>query len=546
MYRTAVNLLRQPTRWQNIEQHKFLPYFGGADNFPLIWHQAISESPSATSCISTIQNFLEGSGFSDEELESRQVNYRGQTMFQLHQKICDDFAEFEGFAVLVRYNAMGRITELENLAFENVRLGKPDDSGIISKIYHNPYFGTADFKNISEKETKVYDAFNPDAVRLQMQAQGMTFKGQVLFVGTTTTLSRFYPMPEAYSAIKWMKIESGVSDYHEDNINNGFLQPFMLAMIGNPNEPVGEIVDGVPSQTRGQAFDELVSNNFMGAKRVGNMWVSWFAQDSELPKPIAFPSNNSGDLFLSVDSQATKKITIAFKVPAVLANIHEGVSLGGDGNMIRVSVKLMQQRMVKSQRILTDAYSTILSLFEAPYKEEVRIKPYNPYPELEVIDDKIWNEMTPNERRAWILENTDIELDEATVEETTETPATDPEPVPVPASRMNKFKNAVPVSFPDSIRTVVSRAMEYKEKMNIKCGSKMGNMVAQAILNNENIGFKQLKRMYGYLKKNNGMHGRPFNDGCSVIEYNMWGGKVMEEFLEAKLNDIDVWLNKTK
>lgn len=542
MYRTAVNLLRQPTRWQNVEQQTYLQYFGSADNFPLLWHQAISESPSATSCISTIKNFLEGSGFSDQELEKRVINYRGQTLFQIHQKICGDFPEFEGFAILVRYNAMGRMTEWEQLPFENVRLGKPDDNGNISKILYNPYFGTQDFKGVREKYTKIYDAYNPAVVREQMMQQGALYKGQILFVGTTTALSRFYPMPEAYSAIKWMKIESGVSDYHEDNINNGFLQPFMLAFVGNPNEPVGDIKDGEPTMTRGQALEDLISNNFMGSKRVGNMWVQWFHQESEIPKPIAFPSNNSGDLFLNVDTQATKKITIAFKVPAILANINEGVSLGGDGNTVRVSVKLMQQRVIKWQRILTDTYEMLLKQMEQPYNEEVKIKPYNPYPELEVLDDKIWNEMTADERRAWILENTDIELDSEDAQPATDAPNADPEP----AQPTSLFRNAVPVSFPDSVRSVVQRAMEYKDKMSIKCGSKMGNMVANAIMNNENIGHKQLKRMHSYLKKNATMHGRPFNDGCAVIEYNMWGGKQMEDFLATKLNDIDVWLNKTK
>ena len=538
IYGRATALFRQVTRVTSLEQGKYLPYFDHKDNFPLIWHQAISESPSATSCVSTIQDFLEGSGFSDQELEKKPINTHGQSMFQFHQKVCDDFAEYEGFAVLVRYSAAGAITELENIPFENVRLGKPDDTGYISKIYYNPFFGTADFRTIDDKTTKIFDCYNPAGVASQMESQGMAYKGQILFVGTTTALSRFYPLPEAYSSVKWMKIEAGVSDYHEDNINNGFLQPFMLAMLGNPNEPMGEPVNGT-QMTKGQAFDEMVAENFMGAKRVGNMWISWFAQESEIPKPIAFPSNNSGDLFLSVDTQATKKITIAFKVPAILANISEGVSLGGDANQIRVAVKLMQQRVVRSQRILTDAYAMLLAKFDPAYTNEVKIKPYNPYPELEMVDDKIWAEMTTDERRDWILENTAVELDVLA----------DPQPAaPAPeqaAAEIDQaiFKNAIPIGFPEDIRNNIKRSLDYKTKMNIKCGSKIGNMLAEAIVNNNNLGLKHLKRIYSYLRRNKELHGRPFNDGCAVLEYNAWGGRAMEDYLEAKLKDVDLWLN---
>ncbi len=525
------NLYRQPTRQSNLEFGKYLPYFDGHDNFPLKWHKAISESPSATACVSTIQDFLEGFGFSDPELEKRIVNSKGETLFQIHQKTCKDFGEFEGFAWHFMFNALGQITEWSVLPFENVRLGKPDDKGYISKILYNPYFGTFDFQSLRAKDTIFYDCFNPSAVKDQILQQKEKYKGQVMFFGTTNALSRFYPMPEAYSAIKWMGAESGTADYHDDNINNGFLQPFMLAMIGDPNEPINnpEAGSNEKVKTRGEALDEIVSENFMGAKRVGNMWISWFANKDEVPIPVAMPSNNSGDLFLAVDTQATKKITIAFKVPAILANINEGVSLGGDGNMVRVAVKLMQQRVIKKQRMLTDSYSTVLNLFDNPYTQEISIAPYNPYPELEVLDDKIWNALTPQEQRDWIEKNTELVL-------------MDNEPVPTDPPQA-RFNNAVPIQFPEKVRSNVKKALEYQDKMGLKCGGKGGRQVAEMIRDNQNLGLKNLKRIYSYLKKRPQYSNALFSEGCSVIEYNAWGGKDMEMFLESKINEFEAWLN---
>lgn len=537
-YSVAQNLWRQATRQSNLTEQKYLPYFDGNDNFPLVWHQAISESPSATSCVSTIQSFMVGSGFTDQELEKKIVNLKGETFFQVHQKICDDYAEFEGFAIRVIYNALGKIVGMEQLPFENVRLGPPDSNGYISKILYNPYFGTGDYQTVN-KNTCTYDSFNPklDIVKSQILEQGKNYRGQVLFFGTTTALSRFYPMPEAHAAMKWMKIERGVSDYHEDNINNGFLQPFMLAMIGNPNEPINNPTEGEEPVSRGQAFDEFVSKNFMGAKRVGNMWVSWFDNKDELPVPIAFPSNNTGDLFLNVDTQATKKITIAFKVPAILANINEGVSLGGDGNTIRVAVKLMQTRLVDKQRDLTDVYESILRNWDTPYTEEIGIKPYHPYPELEILDDKIWNAMTDDERRDWITKHTDIDLS---------TGISEPAPQPLqPAQARLTITNAIPVSFPEPVISNIKKTLAYKEKMEVKCGSRGGLELAQAVADNKNLGFKDLKRIFNYLNRNIRYENSPLNEGCGPIEYNLWGGKAMREFLTAKFEEIDVWLNKT-
>jgi hypothetical protein len=523
-----INLWRQPTRNNNLTYEKYLPYFDGNDNFPLIWHDAISKSPSATSCLSTVQDFLEGEGFDPAELENIKVNSRGETLFQLHQKTAKDFGEYEGFAWLIRYNALGQVTEWENLPFENVRLGKPDSKGYISKIHYNPYFGTVDFKKW-QNETVIYDTFSPSQVTAQIAIQKEKYKGQIFYYGTTNALSRFYPMPEAHSAIKWFGIEAGVADYHETNINNGFLQPYILLMRGNPNEPINnpEASSNEKPLTRAEYFEEIMGEKFMGAKRVGNLMVQWVENPDEKPEVLPLPTNNSGDQFLALDTAAIKKITIAWKVPAILANINEGVSLGGDGNTVRVAVKLMQHRAKPGQRILTDSYQTILKLLKTPYTQPLNITPYNPYPELEVLDDKVWQEMNSQERRDWIEANTDINL-------------TDVVPATAPAARVT---NAIPVGFPDKIRSGIHKTLAYHDKMGLKCLSRGGRMVSDAIVKNDNMGLRQMKRIYNFLKKNQQHKSSTFADGCDAVMYHAWGGNEMHDFLDNKLKDVDQWLN---
>jgi len=271
----------------------------------------------------------------------------------------------------------------------------------------------------------------------------------------------------------------------------------------------------------------------MGAKRVGTMWVNWIENKEMAPIATAMPSNNNGDLFVTIDNQATKKITIAFKVPSILANINEGVSLGGDGNMVRVAVKLMQQRSVKKQRILTDAYSKVLKAFAQPYVQDITIVPYNPYPELEVIDDSIWSTLSVDEKRLWISKNTDIELIKVN-------PSTQPVPAPPPNAA---FENKVITNFPESIRQKVKKALEFQDKTGLRCGGAGGRQLAESIVNNENLGLKQLKRIYSYLKKNESLSNSLLSEGCAAIEYNAWGGKDMFDFLEVKIKDVEAWLN---
>lgn len=531
------SLFRQPAPKNATTNDGYLPY-GHHDNFPLEWSNDIQNSPTASSCLGTLQDFIEGQKFSDDNLMKRVVNPKGETLWQIHQQSSDSWGEFEGFAWLIRFNALGSITEIEFLPFENCRLGKPDSKGYISKIYYNPFFGTDDYRMSDKQQTTIYDVFNPKFVTVQISEQKAKFKGQIFYCATTTSLSRFYPRPKPISAKKWMKIEAGISDYHEDKIDNGFLNDYILIMKGNPNEPSTnpEFEGEDKPVTVGQEFDRVMENNFMGKGQHANVMVQWVNNADEKPEIVPIPSSANGDLFITLDNQATKKITVAWKVPSILANISEGVSLGGDGNQVRVSVKLMQQRVIKEQKILTDSYEKILKLCVQPYNEEITIVSYNPYPELEVLDDKVWNAMTTEEKRQWIKDNTDITLIEETAVE-------DPiEPIVQPTQN---FTNAVPVSFPDNVRSKVKKAIEYGDKMGIKCGGKPGLEVANSIANNQNMGLRQLKRIYNYLKKNEKYANSPFNEGCDVILYNRWGGKEMYDFLDVKLKDFEQWLNKT-
>lgn len=527
------NLLwRQKSAPHQATYEGYLPYFND-DRFPLAWHKLISESPSATSCVSTISDFMEGFGFSNTELEKVVVNTKSETFFNIHHKTCQSFAEFEGFYWHFSFDAQGKISEWNFLPFESCRLGKADDNGAISKIYYNPFYGTDEYASdgAKRKNTKIYDTFNLAGVKDQIRKEGNKYKGQVLFIGTTTAASRFYPYPEATSASKWMGSEAGISDYHEDNINNGLLQPYILIMKGDPNQPSTnpEYTSEKEPITVGEEFNQVISKNFQGAKRVGNVMVQWVNNPDEKPEVLALPTNASGDLFVTLDNQATKKITVAFKVPAILANIQEGVSLGGDGNMIRVAVKLMQQRVIKKQRIITDAYDLVLKNMSRPIVEPVVIVPYNPYPELEVLDDKIWDTLTDEEKRKWINDNTEVELIDTTV-------ATPDQPAQA------SIKNAIPVGFPDKVKETVRKALEYDDKMGTGCGTKSGRNVAQMIMDNQSIGQRQLKRIYNYLKKRPEMANGTFDD-CEVVLYNQWGGKEMELFLESKLKELDSWLN---
>lgn len=387
---------------------QYIPYFDHSDVFPVELNNLVTGSPTATSCISTLTDFITGEGFNQgEKLEQKKLNVQGLTFEQFHAIQAGSLAQFWGVATLVKYNNVGQITELTDLPFSNCRLGVPDSKGVISKIKYNPYFGTALYKR---SDTIEYDVYNPDHAVEQALKQGSKFKGQVAWFGIRDKKHPFYPVPDYYTAKHWMRVEKNAGIYFDENLENGFLNSAIIKLFGDPNDPSGLKDSDGNDIPKGKAFNTEMTQNFSGAKRVAKIMAFWANNKDEFPTVEAFPSNAGADMYRVQDDHATKKITIATKVPSILANINEGVSLGGDGNTIRAAVKLMQQRVKRMQNILLAYYKELLSRMVVPVTEAMTIVPYNPFPELESIDPQIWAEMSTEERRKWIQDHTEIEI----------------------------------------------------------------------------------------------------------------------------------------
>jgi len=507
----------------------FLP-FGPLNNFPNKLASLVEGSPTATSCLSTLTDFITGEGFNEgEDLENLKINSQGLTFFNYHNIQADNFSHNWGVATLVKFNKLGQITEFFDLPFGYCRLGKPDSKGVISKIHYNPYFG--DGFEYHKHETVVYDTYNPEAAVIQI-AKDPKFKGQIFWMGLRTTRHPFYPIPDFYSAQHWMSVEKNAGVYFAENLENGFLTPTILKMIGDPNDPSGMKDGNGDDILKGKAFDTEMTKNFSGANRVGQIMTFWANNPNEWPVAEAFPSNANADMHRVTDEHATKKITIATKVVGILANISEGVSLGGDGNTIRAAVKLQQQRAIRPQSLLVAYYQELLANMVKPYTDAITIVQYNPFPELESVDPAVWNELTPEERRQWIRDHTEIEL-----EEEVDPALQQPEPTPSPEPAQNRITNLHFNTYPKEARENVRRAIEYKEKMGVNCLKPAGLKFSEQIMNGSPLGPKEIRRLSGFLSKRTTSKDKPW-DNCETLEYYAWGGSEMMIWANDKLKEL--------
>lgn len=531
-------LFRQPTQPVQVDLTDNSLWYGEDNSFPLRLATLVQESPAASSCISVITDFLEGSGFSDETLKDKIINGQKQTFGHIHSLVCESFALFEGFSLLIKYNKLGNISEIFSIPFENIRLQRPDDKGVISKVNYNPYYGTGIYQR---RYTEEYDLFNSDpvVVRAQMAKVGNKYKGQVLYIAFTRPLSRFYPQPYYFSAKAWMAIDAGIGAYHENNLDAGFFQMVILKMIGNPDEPSTHPDDQETNattgekesiRTRGQRFN-IMMQEFVGSESKTKMMVLWEIMKEQLPELQAFPTSTNDTFFTTLQNLTTKNILIAMKVPAILANMGGESSLS-DGNQMANATKVMKDRVEKPQALLCRTYKTLLGAFKEPYPGEIKVINEKNF-DAPQVDPLVWASLTPEEQRVWIKDNTDYPI-----LETAPAPVATPEPVTPTPEPTNSFSNIMFKDFPETAKNNAKKALKWDSE-HPGCGKPVGRQMAEDIIAGNPLTFKDIRRVYNYLKRNRGSETKLFSDSCDSLLFSMWGGVAMFEYCADKIKMIN-------
>ena len=400
--------------------------YGEGDNLPLRIARLVNESPAAKACINTKAKYIKGSKFSSEALMKLKIDKYGTTLWQLHTKLCDTLALFEGFSTNFKFNREGKITNTFTLSFESCRLGKPDDNGYITNVKYNPYFGTGEKKT---EQTKVYPVYDQQDVLNQIAKEGKKFNGQVYYYGKTSPLYRFYPVPDYWSAKNWINIDGQIQEFHASNLDKGFFQTVIWNIIGDPSKPSPNPahfksytdengrVQKESTKTTGEAFTEMMTAAFAGASKAGGGIGLWSQTADTATKITPAPSNGNAELFTALQDLTTKNITIATQTPGILANISEGVSLGSGGSEIQKAVELMQSNTKEERNLLEQFYNEILlpNLAE-PTEDRVEIVNFNPVTVPVEIDDKFWEAMDADERRDFIRQNVPgVKLKEAVI-----------------------------------------------------------------------------------------------------------------------------------
>lgn len=405
---------------------------GGDNLYPVDALLAITNSPTASACMSTRTSYVRGGGFNISEIERIKVN-NDEKFGDLHTGLSETVNKLKGVAIHVKRNIGGEIVALNKMPFEDFRLQVPNENNEVTHVHYNPRWGQGDFKT---SETIIYPLYTTDPLdyikrlaEFRDKYPDKKYTGEVYWKFIKKDGFPYYPFPLSEIDLKVFQTDTSFAEFDFNNIENNFLLSFIMNVYGDPNDPIKEyyntIVDGqeVSNEriigTRGELFNEEMQANFGGAKNTGKGMVNWMQTESQKMDVSAFPNNTNSDLFKDTQSRIWNKIALITQVPNILANIETAGKMGGSQEKLE-SIQLLNDSVTIQQNLLEQAYNELLPkhvLFKnIVLDNEIVIKKKNP---ITFLPDQVWSIIPDAAKLKYIAENynIDIEIEEQQVDE---------------------------------------------------------------------------------------------------------------------------------
>jgi hypothetical protein len=371
--------------------------FGENNDYPQQVMEIIGASGTASSCINVFSKFISGQGFNNPDFFSLIINRQRQTTDELLGLIAHDFAVFNGFAIHINYSANYKITQLQYIPFETIRLGALKKNGQSDTIVLHWDWGRrmTQLKKWSKDDTITINTFNPDPQTIDTQvseAGGWSkYKGQVLFYSGNRANN--YPLPKYDAVLTDMSTEEGIANISYRNARHNFIVSGMFVDIIDWEKP--------ENQKQIEENEENIKES-QGDEDALKIWYTCAESRDRLPEFIPFSGKNYDKEYTVTREKVKDDIGRAFNQPPILRAENVGNNFGSDA--IRNAYDYYNSVTAVERMQIERVFSQIFKHWNGAQFNDFSILPlaYSPTVTGEKIPVEILNTLTVNEKRSLI------------------------------------------------------------------------------------------------------------------------------------------------
>lgn len=321
--------IEQPIEIKN--RNKDFVVFGENNLFPQYLYNCYADCSLLQSLCNGTAQYISGAGFTDETMENKVINTKGETLLNLASRVALDFIIYGAFALQIRRDTFGEIASVDYVDVANVRLSENGES-----IYYNGGWGKY------SRQGKAYPRFNTD----EKQSNSVFYFKNPISKG-------LYGLPMWSASLKEIRTLIEISDFHLSSIRNGLHSPFII----NFN-------NGRPTDEEQHVLEELIKDKFTGSGNAGKFILSFNENKDSAADIVSVPSDNYDTKYIQLKETATEALLTSFRASAQLFGV-SSQSTGFSSIEYRDSFALFNGTVIQPiQKQIEQAFATIGLIFE--------------------------------------------------------------------------------------------------------------------------------------------------------------------------------------
>ena len=247
-----------------------------------------------------------------------------ETLHEVIKKVSLDFKLQGAFALHLIWNkAKTEIVELYHIPVERVRAGIPNAMGVV-----DCYYVSADWSDTRENRPTPIQAFN---------VNDRTGASQLLYSGLYSPNMDVYHTPDYIAANNWAMVDQKVSEFHLNNISNGFSSSFMV-----------NFANGVPTQEERISLERSLANKFQGSSNAGKVILTFSDDKTRTPEIFPISVSNADKQYLALQELLVQNILTGHRVTSpMLLGIKSDTGLGSNVDELNAAFEVYLNTVVK-------------------------------------------------------------------------------------------------------------------------------------------------------------------------------------------------------
>tara|TARA_R100001443_G_scaffold76563_2_gene84001 strand:+ start:4543 stop:6582 length:2040 start_codon:yes stop_codon:yes gene_type:complete len=230
-----------------------------------------------------------------------------ETLHELIKKVAFDFKLQGAFALNIVWSRdRTQIAEIYHVPVEKIRCERPDEMGKVKG-----YYISADWANTRTNKPYRVPAFN---------SNDRTSANQILYSGLYSPNMNAYYTPDYLAGNNWSLIDQKVSEYHLNNITNGFSGSYFISFA-----------NGVPTQEERFQIEQSLTDKFTGSQSAGRFVLTFSEDRTRVPEITPITMDNADKQYLALQELLVQNILTAHRVTSpMLMGIKNDTGLGSN------------------------------------------------------------------------------------------------------------------------------------------------------------------------------------------------------------------------